>query len=60
MISQDFDLVAGVFNGAAWRCRSCDNISTIDEVFSDCALATPPGPTWISQTSRLSAFLESK
>ena len=45
MISQDIDLVAGDFNGTAWRCRSRDNISTIDEVFSDCALPTPPGPT---------------
>ena len=45
MISQDIDLVAGDFNGAVWRCRSRDNISTIDEVFSDCALPTPPGPT---------------
>ena len=45
MISQDVDLVAGDFNGTAWRCRSRDNISTIDEVFFDCALPTPPGPT---------------
>ena len=45
MISQNIDLVAGDFNGAAWCCRSRDNISTIDEVFSDCALLTPPGPT---------------
>ena len=45
MISQDIDLVAGDFNGTAWRCRSCDNISTTDEVFSDCALPTAPGPT---------------
>ena len=45
MISQNIDLVAGDFNGAAWRCRSRDNISTIDGVFSDCALLTPPGPT---------------
>ena len=44
-ISQNIDLVAGDFNGAAWRCRSRDNISTVDEVFSDCALPTPPGPT---------------
>ena len=44
MISQNIDLVAGDFNGTAWRCRSRDNISTIDEVFSDCALPTPPGP----------------
>ena len=45
MISQNIDLVAGDFNGAAWRCRSRDNLSTVDEVFSDCALPSPPGPT---------------
>ena len=43
-ISQDVDLVAGDFNGTAWRCRGRDKISTIDEVFSDCVLPTPPGP----------------
>ena len=74
MISQEVDLVAGDFNGTAWRCRSRDNLSTIDEAFADCALPTPPGPTplwvtrihpeqlgrrqWISQHSRLSALLE--
>ena len=42
-ISQDIDLVAGDFNGTAWRCRSRDNISTIDEVFSDC-FAYAAGP----------------
>ena len=41
MISQEVDLV----DGTAWRCRSRDNLSTIDEAFSDCALPTPPGPT---------------
>ena len=48
MVSQDIDLVAGDFNGTAWRCRCRDNISTIDEVFSDCALPTPrcPTPLW--------------
>ena len=45
MISQEVDLVAGDFNGTAWRCRSRDNLSTIDEAFTDCALPTPPGPT---------------
>ena len=44
VISQDTDLVAGDFNGTAWGCRSRDNLSTIDEVFSDGALPTPPGP----------------
>ena len=45
MISQHVDLVAGDFNGTAWRCPSRNNISTIDEAFVDCALPTPPGPT---------------
>ena len=45
MISQEVDLVAGDFNGTAWRCNSGNNISTIDEAFSDCALPAPPGPT---------------
>ena len=43
MISQEVDLVAGDFNGTAWGCRSRDNLSTIDEVFSDC-LAYATGP----------------
>ena len=30
MISQEVDLVAGDFFGTAWRCRSRDNLSTID------------------------------
>ena len=45
MISQDNDLVACDFTGTAWRCRRRDNLSSIDEVFSDGALPTPPGPT---------------
>ena len=45
MIGQQIDVVAGDFNGAAWRCSNRDNISTIDEAFSDCALPAPPGPT---------------
>ena len=44
MIGQQIDLVAGDFNGTAWRCSSRNNISTIDEAFTDCALPTPPGP----------------
>ena len=28
MISEEVDLVAGDFNGTAWRCRSRDNLST--------------------------------
>ena len=34
MISQEVDLVAGDFNGTAWRFRSRDNLSTTDEAFS--------------------------
>ena len=71
--SQEVDLVAGDFNGTAWRCRSRDNLSTIDDAFTDCALPTPPGPhtivmTWmhtgqlgrrlrISQTTGFSSIL---
>ena len=45
MIGHQIDLVAGDFNGTAWRCSNRDNISTIDEAFEDCGLPTPPGPT---------------
>ena len=45
MISQQIDVVARDFNGTAWRCRSRNNISTIDDAFTDCALPTPRGPT---------------
>ena len=45
MISQQVDLVAGDFNGTPWRSRSRDNLSTIDEAFTDCALPLLPGPT---------------
>ena len=45
MISQEVDSVAGDFNGTAWRYRSKDNFSTIDDAFTDCALLTPPGPS---------------
>ena len=49
MISQQIDVVADDFNGTAWRCRTRNNLSTIDETFTDCALPTPPGPTplWV-------------
>ena len=48
MISQEVDLVAGNFNGTAWRYRCKDNLRTIDEAFMDCILPTPPGtqPLW--------------
>ena len=45
MIGEQIDVVAGDFNGTAWRCSNKDNISAIDEAFADCALPTPPGPT---------------
>ena len=45
MIGHQIDLVAGGFNGTAWRCSNRDNISTIDEAFADSALPTPLGPT---------------
>ena len=45
MISQEVDLVAGDFNGTAWRYRGKDNPSTVDEAFMDSILPTPPGPT---------------
>ena len=44
IIGQHIDLVAGDFNGTAWRCRSRSNLSTTDEAFTDCAVPTPPGP----------------
>ena len=45
MLDEHVDLVAGDFNGAAWRCSNRNNISTIEETFADCALPTPLGPT---------------
>ena len=44
MISRDVDLVPSDFNGTPWLCRSRDNLSTIDEVFAEGALLTPPAP----------------
>ena len=31
MIGEQIDVVAGDFNGTAWRCRSRDNLRTFDE-----------------------------
>ena len=41
-------MVARDFNGTAWGYRIEDNLSTIDEAFTDCALPTPrdPTPVW--------------
>ena len=41
MIGQQIHLVAGDFNGTAWRCGNRDNISTIDEACADYSLPTP-------------------
>ena len=45
MLDENVDLVAGDFNGAAWRRDNSNNISIIEEAFGDCALPMPPGPT---------------
>ena len=45
MLGEHVVLVAGDFNGAAWRCSNSNNISTIEEAFADCALPAPLGPT---------------
>ena len=50
MISQEVDLVAGDFNGTAWRYRGKDNLRTIDEAFLDSILPTPPGAPTIVGT----------
>ena len=48
MLDGKMDLVAGDFNGAAWRRDNSNNISIIEEAFADCALPMPPGrtPLW--------------
>ena len=50
IISQEVDLVAGDFNGTAWRCCSRNNLSTFYEAFTDCAFPTPPGSTPFVET----------
>ena len=45
MLDEKVDLVAGDFNGAAWRCDNRNTISAIEEAFADCALPMLPGPT---------------
>ena len=42
---ENVDLMAGDFNGAAWRCDNMNNISIIEEAFVRCALPMPPGTT---------------
>ena len=45
MLGQHIDLIAGDFNGTAWRCSNRNNVSTLEEAFADCALPAPQGPT---------------
>ena len=45
ILDEKVDLVAGDFNGAAWRRDNSNNISIIEDAFADCALPMPPGPT---------------
>ena len=45
MLDEKVDLVAGDFNGAAWRRDNSNSISIIEEAFAGCALPTPPGST---------------
>ena len=46
MLDEHKDLVAGDFNGAAWRGGNRNNILVpLKEAFADCALPTPLGPT---------------
>ena len=50
MLDEKVDLVAGDFNGAAWRRATSANIlSIIEEAFVDCDLLLPPGstPLWV-------------
>ena len=44
MLKENVDLVAGDFNGGAWRRDNRNNISIIEEAFADCALPMPPAP----------------
>ena len=46
MLDEQVDLVAGDFNGAAWRrTTNANNISVIEEAFADSDLPMPPGST---------------
>ena len=61
MLDENVDLVAGDFNGAAWRCDNRNNISTIEEAFADCALPMRPGstPLWDPDRFRATGLLRS-
>ena len=48
MTQDQVDMVAGDFNGAAWRRQSSSDhrpISIIEEAFANTSLPIPPGPT---------------
>ena len=62
MTSHQVDLVAGDFNGTAWRSTSKGNItrSTIEEAFSDTNLPTPPGPTPLCGAWIYSCFMDGR
>ena len=48
MQQERVDMVAGDFNGAAWRRKRCEDQrrdSTIEEAFANTNLPTPDGPT---------------
>ena len=48
MLQEHVDMVAGDFNGAAWRRQSGSDprpISIVEEAFVNTDLAVPPGPT---------------
>ena len=46
MLDEHIDLVAGDFDGAAWRRQTNGgNLSVVEEAFADSDLPMPPGPT---------------
>ena len=48
MICNKVDLVAGDFNGTAWRCLNRSGISSIDEFFRRlCDAYTARSPTYV-------------
>ena len=55
MLDEQVDLVAGDFNGAAWRrTTNANNISIIEEALGSRGGAEyVVGPVWVSQNSRL-------
>ena len=58
LLGHHIDLVAGDFNGTAYRCSNRNNVSTIEEAFPNCALPTPPGPTPLWRPGSIPGFLK--